>query len=102
MLYGADQLPARRPDDDWHRRDAVVMGVAQALALQPGVSRSGVTITAGRWLRFDRATAARLSFLMSLPIIFGAGLYKGAKMLPTAGSRAATTARSSGASWRRR
>ena len=53
------------------------LGVAQALALQPGVSRSGVTITAARIYRFERATAARVSFLLALPIIFGAGIYKG-------------------------
>ena len=53
------------------------LGVAQALALQPGVSRSGVTITAARALGFDRESAARFSFLLSLPIIAGAGLYKG-------------------------
>ena len=57
-----------------------VMGVAQALALAPGVSRSGVTISAGRWLRFDREAATRLSFLMSIPIIGGATLYKGAQL----------------------
>ena len=56
------------------------MGVAQALALAPGVSRSGVTMTAGRWLRFDRVAAARISFLMSIPIIAGAGLYKGVEV----------------------
>ena len=53
------------------------MGAAQAVALQPGVSRSGVTITMGRCLRFDREAAARISFLMSLPIIAGAGLFEG-------------------------
>jgi undecaprenyl-diphosphatase len=56
------------------------MGIAQALALAPGVSRSGVTITAGRWLRFDRQAATRLSFLMSIPIIGGATLYKGVEV----------------------
>jgi undecaprenyl-diphosphatase len=53
------------------------LGVAQAVALQPGVSRSGVTITAARAMGFDRPTAARFSFLLSLPIIAGAGVYKG-------------------------
>ena len=53
------------------------MGIAQAVALQPGVSRAGVTMNAGRWLRFDRAAAARLSFLMAIPITAGAGIYKG-------------------------
>ena len=54
-----------------------MLGVAQALALQPGVSRSGVTMTAARVLTFDRETAARFSFLLSLPVIAGAVLYKG-------------------------
>jgi undecaprenyl-diphosphatase len=77
VLLLIDRLPQARPTDDFRARDAVIMGVAQAVALQPGVSRSGVTMTAGRWLRFDRAAAARLSFLMAIPITAGAGLYKG-------------------------
>jgi undecaprenyl-diphosphatase len=77
VLLLIDRLPASRFVDDFRLKDAVIMGVAQAAALQPGVSRSGVTMTAGRWLRFDRAAAARISFLMSIPIIAGAGLYKG-------------------------
>ena len=66
-------------------RDAAVMGIAQAMALQPGVSRSGVTITAGRLLGFDRESAARLSFLMSMPVIAGAGAFKGLKVLADGG-----------------
>ena len=58
-------------------RDGAIMGVAQAVALQPGVSRSGITITAARLLRIDRESAARFSFLLSIPIIAGAGLFKG-------------------------
>jgi undecaprenyl-diphosphatase len=77
VLLLIDRLPGSRFVDDFRLKDAVIMGVAQAVALQPGVSRSGVTMTAGRWLRFDRAAAARISFLMSIPIIAGAGLYKG-------------------------
>jgi undecaprenyl-diphosphatase len=50
------------------------MGLAQALALIPGVSRSGVTITAGRGAGLDRVSAARFSFLLATPITFGAGL----------------------------
>ena len=80
VLLLIDRLPGSRFVSDFRFRDAAIMGVAQALALQPGVSRSGVTMTAGRWLRFDRAAAARLSFLMSIPIIAGAGLYKGAEV----------------------
>ena len=53
---------------------AVVVGVAQAVALIPGVSRSGVTIAAGRGLGFDRPSAARFSFLLSAPVVFGAGV----------------------------
>lgn len=56
--------------------DGLLLGTAQALALQPGVSRSGVTITAARAMGLDRESAARISFLLSLPIIAGAGLYK--------------------------
>jgi undecaprenyl-diphosphatase len=78
VLYWADHLPEVRPADAFRARDAVLMGAAQAVALQPGVSRSGITISMGRWLRFDREGATRLSFLMSLPIIAGAGLFEGA------------------------
>ncbi len=77
VLAWADRLTGDREDGEFGLRDALLMGAAQACALQPGVSRSGVTISMGRWLRFERAAAARLSFLMSLPIIGGAGLYKG-------------------------
>jgi undecaprenyl-diphosphatase len=77
VLYATDRVAASREMSEFGVRDAVLMGVAQALALQPGVSRSGVTISTGRWLRFDRDAAARISFLMSLPIIGGAGLYEG-------------------------
>ena len=55
---------------------ALMIGMAQALAPVPGVSRSGVTITAGLLLDLDRQTAARFSFLLSIPVIAGAGLVK--------------------------
>ena len=61
-----DMTPAR----------ALVIGLAQAVALIPGVSRSGITIAAGRGLGFDRPSAARFSFLMSAPVIFGAGILR--------------------------
>jgi undecaprenyl-diphosphatase len=80
VLEWADHAVAKRHTDEFHARDAGVMGVAQALALAPGVSRAGVTISAGRWLHFDREAATRLSFLMSIPIIGGAALYKGAEV----------------------
>ncbi len=85
LLGLADRATGRRPAEEFGVKDAVVVGAVQALALSPGVSRSGVTITAARWLGFQRDAAARLSFLMSLPIIGGAGLYKGAKALAGGG-----------------
>jgi undecaprenyl-diphosphatase len=85
VLYFADRLPNRRHQDEFRLRDALLMGGAQAVALQPGVSRSGITISMGRWLQFDRTAATRLSFLMSLPIIAGAGLFKGAEVVRDGG-----------------
>jgi undecaprenyl-diphosphatase len=58
------------------RRDAVAIGLAQALALVPGVSRSGATISAGLLLGFDRVAAARFSFLLSVPAVVLSGLYE--------------------------
>lgn len=57
-------------------KEALLIGLAQSIALIPGSSRSGVTITGGLFLKLDRATAARFSFLLSLPAVFAAGLYK--------------------------
>lgn len=85
VLLWADRLHGTRAADDFRLRDAITMGLAQALALQPGVSRSGVTITAARRLGFGRESAARLSFLMSLPIIAGAGLYEALGLLGDGG-----------------
>lgn len=56
--------------------DALMIGLSQALAIIPGVSRSGITITAGLFRGFNRQAAVRFSFLLSAPIIFGAGVYK--------------------------
>ena len=80
VLYWADQLRGDRGVTDFRLRDALLMGTGQALALQPGVSRSGVTITVGRKLGFDRDAAARLSFLMGIPIIAGAVTLKLGKL----------------------
>jgi undecaprenyl-diphosphatase len=79
LLWLADRLPQRRSMADIGWRGAVGVGLAQCLALMPGVSRSGVTITAGRALRLDRDSAARLSFLLLIPIVFGASVLKGIK-----------------------
>ncbi len=82
VLYVVDRAAKRsRGVRDVQLRDGLIVGLAQAIALQPGVSRSGVTITAARLLKIDRESAARFSFLLSLPIIGGAGIYKGAKLL---------------------
>jgi undecaprenyl-diphosphatase len=62
-------------------RDALLIGIAQALALVPGTSRSGITITAGRLLGFERQDAARFSFLLSAPVILLATLFKGAELI---------------------
>lgn len=80
LLAVADRVPTFKGEGDYRFRQALVMGLAQAAALSPGVSRSGVTITAGRFLGFERDAAARLSFLMSMPITGGAALYKGAEL----------------------
>jgi undecaprenyl-diphosphatase len=57
-------------------RDAILMGVAQALALIPGVSRSGATISMGRVLGFEREAATRFAFLLAIPAVVGAGLFE--------------------------
>jgi undecaprenyl-diphosphatase len=66
-------------------RDAVVVGAAQALALNPGTSRSGITMTAARRLGFDRDAAARLSFLMMIPVTGGAIAFKLVKLMSEGG-----------------
>ena len=58
------------------RRDGLIIGCAQALALVPGVSRSGATISAGLFLNFDRTAAARYSFLLSVPAVVLSGLFE--------------------------
>jgi len=78
ILVVVDSMaPVRRNMTDLSVRDGLLLGVAQAVALQPGVSRSGVTITVGLALGLDRESAARFSFLLALPIIAGAGILKG-------------------------
>jgi undecaprenyl-diphosphatase len=78
LLYWADKTGgSTRKAEGWTLRDAVVMGLAQILALIPGTSRSGVTITAARRLGYGREDAARLSMLMSIPTIIASGLLLG-------------------------
>jgi undecaprenyl-diphosphatase len=77
LLWFADRFPQERAMDDLGFGRAVAMGFAQALALAPGVSRSGITITAGRLMRLDRDSAARFSFLLLVPTVLGAVAVKG-------------------------
>jgi undecaprenyl-diphosphatase len=79
VLGAADRFPEGEPQRDVTaigRRDAILIGFAQALALIPGVSRSGATLSAGRLLRFDRTSAARYSFLLSIPAVVLSGLFE--------------------------
>jgi undecaprenyl-diphosphatase len=77
VLLLAERVGKReRSIADINRRDGIVIGFAQALALIPGVSRSGATITAGLFLGFDRASAARYSFLLSVPAVVLSGLFE--------------------------
>jgi undecaprenyl-diphosphatase len=81
LMYVADRLGRGTGDEhglSWTQ--AIAIGVAQALALMPGTSRSGVTMTAGRALGLSRSGAARFSFLLAVPGIAAAGLYEGAKL----------------------
>lgn len=74
LLYVVHRLaPEARRTTDWRMRDAVIMGLWQAVALIPGVSRSGITMTAGRFLGFDRYSAAKVALLMSIPITLATG-----------------------------
>ncbi len=81
VLAWADRLPGARTLEEFETRDALVVGAAQALALNPGTSRSGITITGGRSVGFTRDAAVRISFLMSVPVILGALVFKGAGLV---------------------
>jgi len=77
LLGYADRRPERERLDDVGMRQGLYVGLAQVLALAPGVSRSGITITAGRFLGLDRDSAARFSFLLLAPVTAGAVVFKG-------------------------
>lgn len=78
IILGVVDLLAKREKSilDLSYRDGVIIGVAQMLALIPGVSRSGATMTAGRALGYTRPAAARYGFLLAIPAVFGSGLYE--------------------------
>jgi undecaprenyl-diphosphatase len=77
VLWLVDRRPATREAHELSLKEGLAVGFAQALALAPGVSRSGITISAGRLFRLDRDAAARLSFLLLVPTVLGAVLLKG-------------------------
>jgi undecaprenyl-diphosphatase len=77
VMYVAERVARQdRPERDLGMTDAVTIGLAQALALVPGVSRSGATISVGLFRGLDRVTATRLSFFMSIPALLAAGVYE--------------------------
>ena len=77
ILYAAERAGTReRGVESLNARDAAIIGGAQALALVPGVSRSGATISAGLFLGLDRTAAARYSFLLSIPAVVLSGLFE--------------------------
>jgi undecaprenyl-diphosphatase len=81
LLGWADRLPEARDVEGLSLRDGLYVGLAQVLALAPGTSRSGITITAARYLRFDRDSAARISFLLLIPAVAGATVYSAVKAI---------------------
>jgi len=91
MLAADRQARQTRRIDDLNRSDGVFIGIAQALALVPGVSRSGATISAGLFRGLDRTSAARYSFLLSIPAVVLSGLFELPKIGDKGGAGTAPT-----------
>ncbi|MEL6840694.1 MAG: undecaprenyl-diphosphate phosphatase [Pseudomonadota bacterium] len=90
VLYWADRAgPSEKSGDRWSLKDAAIMGLWQVLALIPGTSRSGITITGARQLGYNREDAARLAMLMSIPTIVASGTLLGIEVAATADAQAA-------------
>lgn len=90
VLYWADRTGGQeKTGAEWSLRDAMIMGLWQVLALIPGTSRSGITITGARRLGYDRREGARLAMLMSIPTILASGVLLGAEVVATADAAAA-------------
>ncbi len=90
LLYWADQRgPEHKTDKDWTLRDAVILGLWQAVALIPGTSRSGICITGARFMGYGREGGAKLAMLMSIPTILASGLLLGADVAAHADAAAA-------------
>ncbi|MBI4685357.1 MAG: undecaprenyl-diphosphatase UppP [Nitrospirae bacterium] len=86
VLFGIIMLLSERMKKDKDIKDitladSIMIGIAQAVALIPGVSRSGITISAGLFRGLGRAASARFSFILSMPVIFGATVLEGRKLL---------------------
>ena len=90
VLYWADMRGAQsKTDRDWSLKDAIIMGLWQAVALIPGTSRSGITITGARMLGYNRHDGAKLAMLMSIPTILASGAVLGLEVASTADAQAA-------------
>ncbi|WP_424943721.1 undecaprenyl-diphosphate phosphatase [Aliiroseovarius crassostreae] len=90
VLYVVDQKGAvTKRAGDWSVKDALIMGLWQALALIPGTSRSGATISGARALGYERSDGAKLAMLMSIPTIFASGVLLGGEVIATANAQAA-------------
>ncbi len=77
VMWLAEKVASQdRPERDLGMTDAISIGLAQAVALIPGISRSGATISVGLFRGLDRVTATKLSFYMSIPALFAAGIYQ--------------------------
>lgn len=90
LLYWMDQKgPQSKKTDDWSLRDAAIMGLWQVLALIPGTSRSGITITGARQLGYTREDGARIAMLMSIPTILASGTLLGLEVISSADAQVA-------------
>ncbi|RFA07598.1 undecaprenyl-diphosphatase [Subtercola boreus] len=79
VMFVAERVGRRsRPEESLTLKDALIIGLFQCVALVPGVSRSGATISAGLLRNLDRVAATRLSFFLAIPALIGAGVYEGA------------------------
>lgn len=78
LMYVADRMTWKKIDliSQKNFKTALIIGLSQSIAVFPGVSRSGITLTASRFLKMDRVAASRFSFLLSLPVIIGSAVFK--------------------------
>ena len=94
LLFLSDRVKTnRRGKDEMNLMDGIVLGLVQAVALIPGISRSGSTITFGIFRGLERETAARFSFLLSIPAIGGAAILKSADLMRLGDGRSARAGR---------